>query len=626
MKHFVRNLLILIPLLISLSLVSCKEDDSISVSPSEVSIVRNGGKKTLNVTANCAWTLAAPEWLECEPVSGSGNGTVTVKAAKNDELERKDFITFTGGTAMAQVSVTQAGVDFRATKDLFEFDAAGTPIEFTVISTYDWTITASNDAQWCKAEPSSGTAGETKVTLTPEPITDRTPRNRTFITVDYGKSFKTLTVSQQLPNESPSVPELVSPAADAKDVKINSYFSWKKSVDPDGDEVTYKLMLSADGGTTWASTSTDAIRTKHSALLAKSTEYIWKVEASDPFGGKSESETRTFITGDGGAYKDGEVTTYRMESAGASKPVHLIFMGDGFIEDDYTEGGAFDQAVETAVNGLFAVEPFATYQDYFRVTTVAVYSQERGATVKAAMSNCPAQTKNTAFSATLDGGNSTGTSCNYDKVFSYAMKVPGVDDAALKNTTVYLLINLNVYAGTCMMEYSGRSVSMCPMGKSSFVPVVCHEGGGHGFGRLLDEYRYYEAQLPLDQKNSLIQWRSGDPYFGYNIDITGDRNIVHWKEYFNRSGYEAVGLYEGAYLYYQGVWRSEYISCMHDNRFYFNAPSREAIVRRIMKASGSNFNIDSFVKNDKVKKDPTTKSNYVEEAYPPLAPPILVNK
>ena len=626
MKMFVRNLMILLPLLASLSLVSCKEEDSISVSPSELSIVRNGGKKTLNVTANCAWTLAAPEWLECEPASGSGNASVTVRAAKNEELERKDFITFTGGTAMAQVSVTQAGVDFRTTQDLFEFDAAGTPIEFTVISTYNWTISASGDALWCKAEPSSGQAGETKVTLTPDPITDRVPRERTFITIDYGKSFKTLTISQQLPNDAPSVPELVSPADGAADVKINSYFSWKKSVDPDGDAVTYRLMLSSDGGATWASTTTDAVRAKHSSLLAKSTEYVWKVEASDPFGGKSESLTQRFTTGDGGAYKDGEISTYRMESAGASKPVHLVFMGDGFIEDDYTEGGAFDQAVETAVNALFGMEPYATYQDYFRISTVAVYSQERGATVKSAMSNCPAQTKNTAFSATLEGGNSTGTSCNYDKVFSYALKVPGVDDAALKNTTVFLLINLNVYAGTCMMEYSGRSVSMCPMGKSSFEAVVCHEGGGHGFGRLLDEYRYYNSQLPNDEKSQITYWRNADPYYGYNIDITGDRNKVHWKEYFTRSGYEAVGMYEGACLYHQGAWRSEYISCMEDNRFYYNAPSREAIVRRIMKASGSSFNMDTFIKNDKVKKDPSTKSNYVEMNFPPLAPPILVER
>ena len=625
MKKFVRNLMILLPLLASLSLVSCKEEDSISVSPSEVSLVRNGGKKTLNVTANCAWTISAPEWLECDPTSGSGNATVTVKASKNEELERQDFVTFTGGTAIAQVSVTQAGVDFRATQDLFEFDSAGTPIEFTVISTYDWTITASADASWCKAEPASGSAGETKVILTPDPITDRTPRTRTFLTVDYGKSFKTLTVSQQLPNSAPAVPVLTSPAANATDVKINTYFSWQKSIDPDGDPVTYKLMLSYDGGSTWASTTTDAIRTKHSTLLTKSTEYVWKVEASDPFGGKSESATHTFTTGDGGAYKDGEISTYRMEASGA-KPVHLVFMGDGFIEDDYTEGGAFDQAVETAVNALFSLEPYATYQDYFRVSTVAVYSQERGATVKKAMSNCPAQTKNTAFSATLEGGNSTGTSCNYDKVFSYALKVQDVDDAALKNTTVFLLINLDVYAGTCMMEYTGRSVSMCPMGKSSFEKVVCHEGGGHGFGRLLDEYRYYDSPLPNDQKSSLTSWRSADPYFGNNIDITGDRNRVHWKDYFNRTGYEAVSMYEGAYLYHQGVWRPEYNSCMNDNIFYFNAPSREAIVRRIMKGAGASFNMDNFIKNDKVKKDPTTKSNYVEADLPPLAPPIMINR
>ena len=626
MKKFVRNLMILLPLLASLSLVSCKEEDSISVSPSEVSLVRNGGKKTLNVTANCAWTIAAPEWLECDPTSGSGNASVTVRASKNEELERKDFITFSGGTAVAQVSVTQAGVDFRTTQDLFEFDPYCTPIEFTVISTYDWTITGSSDASWCKVEPASGSAGETKVTLTPDPITDRTPRPRAFLTVDYGKSFKTLTISQQLPNTAPSAPVLTSPASNAAEVKINSYFSWQKSTDPDGDPVTYKLMLSHDGGTTWASTTTEATRTKHTALLAKSTSYVWKVEASDPFGGKSESATQSFTTGDGGAYKDGEVSTYRMETAGAPKPVHLVFMGDGFIEDDYTEGGAFDQAVERAVNALFGMEPFATYQDYFRISTVAVYSQERGATVNKAMSNCPAQTKNTAFSATLEGGNSTSTTCNFDKVFSYALKVPEVDDAALKNTTVFLLINLNVYAGTCMMEYTGRSVSMCPMGTNTFEPIVCHEGGGHGFGRLLDEYMYYDEALPSDRKSQVTSWRQQDPYYGYNIDLTGDRNKVHWKEYFSRAGYESVTMLEGACLYKKGVWRPEQISCMDDNRFYYNAPSREAIVRRIMRASGSTFNMDNFIKKDKVKKDPTTKSNYVEEVLPPLAPPILVNR
>jgi hypothetical protein len=436
-------------------------------------------------------------------------------------------------------------------------------------------------------------------------------------------------VSQALPNDPPTKPELVAPEDGAENTKINTYFSWKPSTDPDGDAISYKLMLSEDNGATWSSTVTTATRTKHNAFLTKSTQHLWKVQAIDAFGAITESDVRTFTTGDGGAYKDGEISVYQTESAGAPKPVHLVFMGDGFIEEDYTEGGAFDQAVETAVNALFGVEPYATYKDYFRISTVAVYSPERGATIKKDMSSVKAQTKNTAFEATLEGGNSTGTSCNYDKVFSYALKVPGVTQEVLENTTVFLLINVNAYAGTCMMEYSGRSVSMCPMGKDSFGPVVIHEGGGHGFGRLLDEYRYYAAELPSDDKNSIKSWRSKDPYYGYNLDLTGDRNKVHWAHYFDRPGYEAVSMYEGGCLYEYGVWRPEYISCMEDNRPYYNAPSREAIVRRIMRASGKTFNMEDFISKDKIRSEkgaPQTRTDYVTEAFVPFAPPIRVER
>ena len=434
---------------------SCKEDDSIVVSKTELSWTKDGGKKTVDITANCEWTVTAPSWISVEPASGSGNAQITVRTEKNEGLERKDILTIAGGTAMAQINLVQAGVDFSASQMLFEFTAEGTPIDFTIVSTYDWTIQIPEDASWVTAQPLSGKAGETQVRLTPAPIVDRTPRDRTFLTVDYGKSFTMLTVSQALPNDPPTKPELVAPEDGAENTKINTYFSWKPATDPDGDAISYKLMLSEDNGATWSSTVTTATRTKHNVFLTKSTQHLWKVQAIDAFGAITESDVRTFTTGDGGAYKDGEISIYQTESAGAPKPVHLVFMGDGFIEEDYTEGGAFDQAVETAVNALFGVEPYATYKDYFRISTVAVYSPERGATIKKDMSSVKAQTKNTAFEATLEGGNSTGTSCNYDKVFSYALKVPGVTQEVLENTTVFLLINVNAYAGTCMMEYSG---------------------------------------------------------------------------------------------------------------------------------------------------------------------------
>ena len=630
MKKFTRMLFLLASLMLVTGVSnSCKEEDSITASKTELTWTREGGKKTIEISANCTWSVSGPDWVTVDPSEGSGSAKVTVTAGKNEELERKGVLMISGGTASASVNLAQSGVDFSASQMQFEFSAEGEPITFTVVSAYDWTMSIPAEASWVSASPASGKAGETSVTLTPAPIVDRTPRDKVFLTIDYGKSFTMLTVSQVLPNNPPAKPELVAPADGAADVKINAYFSWKAVTDPDGDAVSYKLMISEDDGATWSGTETTSTRAKHSAFLAKSKTHVWKVQAIDAFGAVTDSEVRSFTTGDGGAYKDGEVTTYQMESAGAPKPIHLVFMGDGFIEEDYFEGGAFDQAVETAVNAFFGLEPYKTYKDYFRVSTVAVYSQERGATVIKDMSTVKAQKKNTAFAATLEGGNSTGTSCNYDKVFSYAKKVSGVTEDALENTTVFLLINIDAYAGTCMMESTGRSISMCPMGKSSFEPVVCHEGGGHGFGRLLDEYRYTQSELPADMKNQIKSWRSIDPYYGYNIDITGSRDEVHWNHYFSRSGYDAVGLFEGGYLYYYGVWRPEYLSCMEDNRMYYNAPSREAIVRRIMRASGKTFNMDDFIAKDIVRSTsqaPETRADYVSEPFVPFAPPILVEK
>ena len=605
--------------------VSCSERESITASKTSLEWTMDGGRKTLDITANCSWSITTPDWVSVEPSSGTGNSNVIVRAAKNDGVGRNGTLVISAGEAMTEIALVQAGVDFRADQTVFEFTAEGTPIEFTIISTYDWKINISEEASWVSAEPLSGKGGETKVRLTPAPFTDRKPRDRAFLTVNYPTGFTMLTVSQALPNRAPAKPELIAPENGVSDTRTNPYFSWKPSTDPDGDPVSYRLMISEDGNT-WNTTSTAELRTRPSVSLSKNAQHIWKVQAVDVFGAATDSESRTFTTGDGGVYEDGEVTQLQMESAGADEPVHLIFIGDGFIEDDYAEGGAFDQAVEKAVDYLFSVEPYAAYRDYFRISAVAVYSQERGATVKNDMPTVAKQNINTAFGTVLEGGNSTGVSCDYQKVFTYAMTVPGVTREVLQNTTVFLLVNIDAYAGTCMMEYTGRSISMCPMGKDSFGKVLIHEGGGHGFGRLLDEYSYHAERFPDEEKENLAVWREQDPYFGYNIDITGERSKVHWKHFFDRPGYEAVSLFEGGYYYDTGVWRPESVSCMDDNRPYFNAPSREAIVRRIMRAAGKTFKMEDFIKNDKVKSDPTTKaSNYVE-AFVPFAPPILIGQ
>lgn len=609
-----------------LAAVSCKKEEMLSVNTGSLVFTGTVNRQSLEIKADGAWRINAPVWIECNPASGSGNAEVVLEVPEEHiGLDYSDVLTVTGKDRQVNVSVSQKGVAFQMEPMVFEFGTDGKAITASIISQTDWTITDADLISWLDLSALSGSKGKSSLTLTPKPITDRTPRTRQFITLDYGKSFVMLTVSQTLPNTAPGKAELVSPGNAATDININPSFSWKAAIDPDGDELSYKLMISKDNGATWSSSEVKGLSAKLSYMLEKNTVYKWKIQANDPFGGSSESDVYTFTTGEGGAYRDGEVTLIQRESAGAPKPVHLVFIGDGFIEDDFIEGGAFDKAVNTAIDAFFTPEPYASYKEYFRISTVAAYSQERGATVLRDMRGCPAQTRNTAFGATLEGGNSTGTSCNYEKVLSYAQKVQGVGDAELKGTTVLLLINLNVYAGTCLMYYDGRSVSMCPMGTSSFRNVVMHEAGGHGFGRLLDEYRYYNESLPSAEKDHWNVWRAADPYYGNNITIIGDREKVHWKDYFTRSGYDAVGLYEGAFLYYQGAWRPEYISCMEDNRPYYNAPSREAIVRRIMKSAGKTFDINEFLAKDVVKSNAVAASAYsVPYDFIPLAPPIRI--
>ncbi len=623
----IKSLKFILPVLLVVFCASCKKESS-SIKSSAGSLVFTSAeqKQTVNITANCEWT-ATPDcdWIVCSPSSGKGSAKLSITAQLNSGLERKGVVKVTGSGELCEISITQEGIDFSVSSYNVEMDQDCNPVTVTVISKYDWEFTVPAAASWCTVSPMKGSAGETVVTFTPAPFTDRTPRTKQFITVSYGNTFSMIAISQQLPNNAPTAPELLSPEDGVADAKINGTFTWKASSDPDGDVVKYTLMLSRDNGKTWSSYSSETTSCKPSDLLEKNTKYVWKVKALDDFGGEAESVTRTFITGDGGAYVDGEIYRYQTESAGASKPVHLIIMGDGYTKDDYTDGGKFDKDVETAVSAFFGIEPFATYRNYFRISVMAVYSQESGATVEKDMVDCAAQTRNTAFNTTLVGGNSTEVSCDTDKAYTYAKKISGVSDTELQNTTILMLVNLNVYAGTCWMERTGRSVAICPVG-STFKNIVVHEGGGHGFGRLKDEYRYNDVTIPAAQKALVEEWRTYDPYFAYNISFTNDKSTAHWGHFIGRAGYDAVGFYEGGMLYSKGVWRPERISCMEDNRMYYNAPSREAIVRRIFKACDKTFTLSDFYANDKVKSDNTVSTaNYVEQ-FVPLAPPVMIDR
>ena len=92
-----------------------------------------------------------------------------------------------------------------------------------------------------------------------------------------------------------------------------------------------------------------------------------------------------------------------------------------------------------------------------------------------------------------------------------------------------------------------------------------------------------------------------------DVDFTDDRSAVKWAAFLEDERYAGEGLnvYEGAFSYARGVWRSTSTSLMKSNSGAFNVPSREAIWCRIHRlAYGSSWKYDreDFVEYDAVNR------------------------
>lgn len=618
-------------------LFSCdNEDDFLSLSVNKLNIPVDGQETTFMIRSNGKWNIAvADSWVDVDRVSGTGDATVTVGIDLNlDQIERTTTLTVSSGALVETISITQSRFDLSLSSYEINFDASGTARQVTVTANSDWTLSFGDGTAWCTADVLSGD-GNSVITLTPTPYTERAVRKGNIFFSALNTTLnrvENLYISQDIDNESPSSPALSTPVNSSQGVDIPVSFSWTASTDADGDQVSYFVCLSQDG-LTWKDTITGTMETGLSVpsrYINEQTTYYWKVIAKDPFGGVSESSISQFTSGKSWSYPDGEVITYQTYSApDAIRGVNLVVVGDGFIEEDYLENGIFDVAAEKAINAFFSVEPFPTYRKYFTVYKVVAYSEERGATVQRdfTYSSPKKQSKNTVFGSVLEGGTSTGIDCDDETVFDYALKIPAITEAELANTTIIVIINLDVYAGTTILYLDGESIALCPMGSDTFEEIVYHEAGGHGFGRLLDEYIYYANQtFPADSKLEITQFRQGDVWrFGANLSMTNDRGSVHWKHYFEKSGYEMVGIYEGGGMYGRGVWRPEKNSAMNDNTPYFNAPSREAIVRRIMSINNKAFDYDTFYSRDKINpvSQSTRSKAGTTTVRTPLAPPVL---
>ena len=291
-------------------------------------------------------------------------------------------------------------------------------------------------------------------------------------------------------------------------------------------------------------------------------------------------------------YGDGDMITLQTKSVGNG--VNIVLLGDCFDARDIAEGKYLD-AINEAYGYFFDIEPYLTYKDYFNVYGIFGMSPDSGM-----------GTVNTIREARF-GSQYTlnaGVSPDFGTTFAAACLAPINDDVS--RTLVIMVENSTDYSGLCYMWGDGSAVAVVPMSEDpapyDFRGLVHHEAGGHGFGKLADEYIYYNSfiqtcTLPcnVDAVNSMKACG-----FYENISLTGNMHDVPWSHMIYDPQYSnTVDVYEGAYMHSRGVFRSEPTSCMNNNIPYYNAISREAMVKRIKDYAGEPYSYQNFKQNDK---------------------------
>lgn len=290
---------------------------------------------------------------------------------------------------------------------------------------------------------------------------------------------------------------------------------------------------------------------------------------------------------------DGIVTL--LQTAEDGNGIDIVLLGDSYGASALNDG-TYEAVMRESMDCFFEIEPYKSYRHLFNVYMVNVVS-DNGSRLG------------------VSYGEGTSITGNDELCFQYASKA--LSDDRLENALVIAVVNSTQFGGSTYMYVpdggdwaDGKAVSYIPKVqlKMEFRGLIQHEAGGHGFAKLADEYVEGKGDLiPESEKDHKNEYEKYGWYA--NIDFTDDPAAVKWAHILSdpRYGSEPEGVYEGALDYSSGVWRPTYTSIMKDNQGVFNAPSREAIWRRIHKlAYGADWQYDyeSFAEYDAANRRP----------------------
>jgi len=248
---------------------------------------------------------------------------------------------------------------------------------------------------------------------------------------------------------------------------------------------------------------------------------------------------------------DRDVTPYTtlMEAKDPDHCIHIAYIAEGYQKQ---EMDVFMNDVKTAMEALFAHEPFKKMKDRFNVVAVKAPSKESGTSEPS-----KGIWKNTALHSHFD--------TFYSDRYLTTLHLKDLHDwlAGTPYEHIIILVNSDHYGGGGILN----SYNLTSTHHSKYRPVVVHEFG-HSFCGLGDEYAYETEDIPMypaevepwepnltTLKNFEVKWKD-------MIDAKTPVPTPQTRIYINK-----VGVYEGAGYSLKGVYRPMQDCRMRTNEY-----------------------------------------------------------
>ena len=628
------------------------EEAKISVSPEVISLPPEGGAAEVTVEANMEVSYKVQDganWLSVtkDPkTKGMERTSFTIKATENISGQRDAVIIFSGRGVEKSVAVSQTGYPIVLSATSINADCLdGVTVSVQVEAQSAWTVKETGSS-FLTISKESGKAGTETVTMTILGSNCTNSERVANVVFTCDSSSKYLEIKQLPAFHFDSLDQIVPSTGGSYSFSFNyAKTSTSRSIRYEGDEGFRKLMNEAayDDGLSISTAYNASANNAAPTMETFHTSMDYKPNfRKDSRSGRfrlffDEDDQRLYsewinvtqlpdeISGD---ELDGVPTVLRQHTVGNGVPV--VILGDGFTRTDIIDG-SFAQAANKAYEYFFTAEPLTSLQDYFDVWSVTAIS-----------SSSTFNGSGTRFGSR----NTSGTTIvgNNDLAYHYASKV--VPQDKLNDMLVIVVMNTDIYAGTCHSfyidyYYTGKRelthsiayVPMCKRNGVTFEDLIHHEACGHGMGKLADEYSGQSA-IPSNVRDELLKSQSAGGYL--NVDVNSYVSETSWAQFAadSRFSYENIGAYEGAYTYRSGVYRPTQNSMMNNDYRMFNAPSRAQIYRRVMGVANDwnwEFDYETFVSFDApFRKAHYSTANTIEPEPDnrndilPLAPPVMV--